>query len=208
MMLDMTHLAARQLRDCDARTPGTMFAKQLSFSEEQAYALQSTICRLREQRGALVTGYKIGCTLPGIQQRLGADHPVFGRLFVSERWPSGMDLPSRRFAGLAIESELAVRLVCVASQAPRCATCPGVMKTMASPCRTNFHETRKSGRSAPAGMTTLRLSRSISQAQGKSGRAQSVVLQDSTLRTSLPGETGDLYKYTANPFPGNENPAE
>jgi hypothetical protein len=57
-------------------------------------------------------------------------------------------------------------------------------------------------------MTTLRLSRSISQAQGKSGRAQSVVLQDSTLRTSLPGETGDLYKYTANPFPGNENPAE
>ena len=90
----------------------------------------------------------------------------------------------------------------------RCATCPGVMKAMVSPCRTNFHETRKSGRSAPAGMTTLRLSRSILQAQKKSGRAQSVVLQDSTLRTSLPGGTGDLYKYTANPFPGNENPVE
>ena len=98
MMLDISHLAARQLRDYDARTPGTVFAEQLSLGEEQAYAIQSEVCRLREQRGELVVGYKIGCTSPGIQQQLGIDHPVFGRLFDSERWPSGMSLPSRRAA--------------------------------------------------------------------------------------------------------------
>lgn len=112
MMHDIGDLAARQLSDYDARTPGTIFAEQLSLSEEQAYAIQSEVCRLREQRGELVVGYKIGCTSTGIQQRLGIDHPVFGRLFDSERWPSGMRLPSRRFAGLAIEGELAVRLAC------------------------------------------------------------------------------------------------
>ncbi len=112
MILDISHLAARQLRDYDARTPGTVFAEQFSLSEEEAYAIQSEVCRLREQRGELVVGYKIGCTSPGIQQQLGIDHPVFGRLFEGERWPSGISLSSSRFAGLAIEGELAVRLAC------------------------------------------------------------------------------------------------
>ena len=111
-MLDISHLAARQLRDYDARTPGTVFAEQLSLNEEQAYAIQSVVCRLREQRGESVVGYKIGCTSAGIQQQLGVDHPVFGRLFDCDCWPSGTSLPSARFAGLAIEGELAVRLAC------------------------------------------------------------------------------------------------
>ena len=109
-MLDIRQLAARQLRDYDARTPGTVFAEQLSLGEVQAYAIQSEVCRLRELRGELIVGYKVGCTSPGIRQQLGIDHPVFGRLFDSERWPSGIYLPPRRFAGLAIEGELAVRL--------------------------------------------------------------------------------------------------
>ncbi len=46
MMLDIGHLAARQLRDYDALTPGTVFAEQLSLNEEQAYAIQSEVCRL------------------------------------------------------------------------------------------------------------------------------------------------------------------
>ena len=110
MTLDMTDLSARQLRDWDARTPGTMFAEKLSLSQEQAYAIQSEVCRLREQRGETVVGYKIGCTSPGIQQQLGINHRVFGRLFDSQRWPSGISLPRKRFSGLAIEGELAVQL--------------------------------------------------------------------------------------------------
>ena len=71
MIRDISQLAARQLRDYDDRTPGTIFAEGLSFNEEQAYAVQSEVCRLREQRGETVAGYKIGCTSPIIQQQLG-----------------------------------------------------------------------------------------------------------------------------------------
>jgi 2-keto-4-pentenoate hydratase len=110
MMLDISHLATRQLRDYDAHSPGTVFAEQVSLSEEQAYAVQAEVCRLREQRGELVIGYKVGCTSPGIQLQLGIDHPVFGYLFDSDSWTTGITLPSSRFAGLAIEGELAVRL--------------------------------------------------------------------------------------------------
>jgi len=191
-MLDMTHLAARQLRDCDARTPGTMFAKQLSFSEEQAYALQSTICRLREQRGALVIGYKSAARHRAFSSNSESTIPSSVACSTANagrrEWTCRRDdLPDWR-----LRANWRCDWYALLHKHRRCATCPGVMKAMVSPCRTNFHETRKSGRSAPAGMTTLRLSRSILQAQKKSGRAQSVVLQDSTLRTSLPGGTGDL----------------
>lgn len=110
MMLDIAQLAARQLADYDVRTPGTMFAEGLSLSEEQAYAIQFEVARLREQRGEKAVGYKVGCKSRLIQQQLGIDHPVFGRLFDTERWPSGVRLPSTRFARPAIEGELAVRL--------------------------------------------------------------------------------------------------
>jgi 2-keto-4-pentenoate hydratase len=111
-MHDIKSLAVRQLRDYDARTPGTVFAEQLSLSEEQAWALQSEVARLRQQRGESVVGYKVGCTSTAIQQQLGIDHPVYGRLFSSESWPSGTRLPIERFFGLAVEGELAVRLAC------------------------------------------------------------------------------------------------
>jgi 2-keto-4-pentenoate hydratase len=109
-MLDIADSAARQLSDRDARTPGTMFAEHFSLSEDEAYAIQAEVCRLREQRGESVVGYKIGCTSTSIQQQLHIDHPVFGRLFDSERWPTGTSLESSQFCGLAIEGELAVRL--------------------------------------------------------------------------------------------------
>jgi 2-keto-4-pentenoate hydratase len=110
MILDIAELAAGQLRDYDARTPGTMFAEEISLSEEQAYVIQSEVCRLREQRGETTVGYKIGCTSPVIQQQLGIDHPIFGRLFSTERHGSGAELSTNQFAGLAVEGELAVRL--------------------------------------------------------------------------------------------------
>ena len=111
-MLDIAHFAARQLQDYDARKPGSQFAEQLSLNEQQAYAIQSEVCRLREQRGDTVVGYKVGCTSVGIQQQLGIDHPVYGRLFDSECWPSGVSLPLSQFDEPAIEGELAVRLAC------------------------------------------------------------------------------------------------
>ena len=110
MMMDVTGLAERQLSDSDAVQPGSMFAESLEISEEQAYAIQAEVCRLRAQRGETVIGYKVGCTSPGIQQQLGIEHPVFGRLFDSGSWLSGETLSRSRFDQLAIEGELAVRL--------------------------------------------------------------------------------------------------
>ncbi|MBC9868243.1 MAG: hypothetical protein F7O42_10270 [Opitutae bacterium] len=55
-------------------------------------------------------GYKVGCTSPTIRKNLRIDHPVYGRLFKSDCWPSGKRLPITQFCGLAIEGELAVRL--------------------------------------------------------------------------------------------------
>ena len=110
MEFDMNGLATRQLRDRDAGRPGTLFAEQITLSEKQAYAIASEVSRLREARGDSVVGYKVGCTSAGIQQQLGIDHPVFGHLFESECWPSGVTLPPEQFPGLAIEGELAVRL--------------------------------------------------------------------------------------------------
>ena len=110
MMLDISDLAHRQLRDFDARTPGTIFAEQISLNFEQAYAIQSEVCQLREQRGESIVGYKVGCTSPGIQNQLSIKQPIFGRLFANQRWPSGTSLPSNQFAGLAIEGELAVKV--------------------------------------------------------------------------------------------------
>ena len=89
MTIDINQLAAQQLQDRDAGTPGTFFAKPTSLTSEQAYAVSNEVSRLRAARGETIVGYKVGCTSPGIQQQLGIDDPVFGYLFASESWPSG-----------------------------------------------------------------------------------------------------------------------
>ena len=107
----LNQLARRQLADFDRREPGTAFADGLRLSIAQAYRVQSLVTELRERRGESVIGYKVGCTSPTIRKNLRIDHPVFGRLFESNCWPSGTRLPVTQFSALAIEGELAVRLV-------------------------------------------------------------------------------------------------
>jgi len=111
MTININQLAARQLSDRDAGTPGTIFAEPISLTSEQAYAIASEVSRLRVARGETIVGYKVGCTSTGIQQQLGINTPVFGYLFESESWPSGTCLATQQFSELAIERELAVRLV-------------------------------------------------------------------------------------------------
>jgi 2-keto-4-pentenoate hydratase len=110
-MVDISSFAARQLRDYDARAPGTLFSQGISLNEEEAYAIQAEVSRLREKRGERVIGYKIGCLSAVVQEQLGIDHPIFGRLFASECQESGVELSLNRFTGLAIEGELAIRLM-------------------------------------------------------------------------------------------------
>jgi 2-keto-4-pentenoate hydratase len=98
------------LADYDARRPGRLFTERLALTALQAYDLQEEIARLREERGETVIGYKVGCTSPAVQQQLGIDEPIFARVFDTGRFPSGATLSFSRFANLAVEGELAVRL--------------------------------------------------------------------------------------------------
>jgi 2-keto-4-pentenoate hydratase len=98
------------LADFDARTPGSFVGDFLDLTTTQAYALQTEIARLREQRGERVIGYKVGCTSRAIQTQLGVREPIFGRIFDTDCFRSSARLSYARFANLAVEGELAALL--------------------------------------------------------------------------------------------------
>ena len=98
------------LADYDARTPGRRACDPLKLGISEAYAVQTEIARLREERGERIIGYKVGCTSRLIQTQLGVSDPIFGRLFAEECHPSGSRLSAACFANLAVEGEMAVRL--------------------------------------------------------------------------------------------------
>jgi len=110
MVVDLQKLARRMLADYDAGAPGRCAREPLDLMTIEAYALQAEIARLREQRGEHVIGYKVGCTSKAIQSQLSVNEPIFGRLFDTGGHPSGVHLSSARYANLAVEGELAVRL--------------------------------------------------------------------------------------------------
>ncbi len=110
MAVDLQELARRMLVDYDARTPSQLFGEPLDLTTTQAYALQAEIARLREQRGEKVIGYKVGCTSAAVQQQLGISEPIFARIFDTGCFPCGATLSYQRYANLAGEGELAVRL--------------------------------------------------------------------------------------------------
>ncbi len=104
-------LAARQLADYRAGTPGTFFAdpEQPRLSLDDAYRVQAEVAALRAPAEQVV-GYKVGCTGPGTRAQFGLDGPIRGLLYDTELHPSGSQISSAAYAELAIEGELAVRL--------------------------------------------------------------------------------------------------
>ena len=105
--MDIARAAARRLEHFDRRAPDPTAAVA---DPEEGYAIQAEVARLRQDRGEIVIGYKVGCTSPATQRQLAIDGPIFGRLFEGERWPSGVVLARDRFLQLAFEGELAVHL--------------------------------------------------------------------------------------------------
>ncbi|MBX3437311.1 MAG: hypothetical protein KF861_07475 [Planctomycetaceae bacterium] len=112
--VDLHELAARMLHDYDAHTPSTLFADGFRPTLDQARLLQDAVARMRLKRGEQVIGYKIGCKIgcvaPQNQRNNGLTHPVWGRLWSREHYQSGLHLPRRDFANVAIEGEFAVLL--------------------------------------------------------------------------------------------------
>ncbi|MEL7497743.1 MAG: fumarylacetoacetate hydrolase family protein [Planctomycetota bacterium] len=110
--MNLREAARCLLDDYDSHRPGTMFERaELNFSVNDAYDLQFEVAALRESRGERVAGYKIGCISDTMQKQLGIDHPVFGHVWDTEIYRSGVQLDAENFDGLAIEGELAVRLL-------------------------------------------------------------------------------------------------
>lgn len=107
---DIQRIAERLLADYDAKTPGRLFCQPVALTIAQAYVVQAEVARLREQRGERIIGYKVGCTSKAIQEQLGVREPIFGRIFDTGCFRSGACLSHARFANLAVEGELAVRL--------------------------------------------------------------------------------------------------
>lgn len=107
---DLHRMALGLLKDLDALTPGRTLAGPVSLTIDQAYDLQSTVSRLREQRGEKVIGYKIGCTSRTIQKQLGVEGPIFGRIFDTGWFRSPARISHGCFGNLAVEAELALRL--------------------------------------------------------------------------------------------------
>lgn len=108
---EILELAKQQLADYDAHHPGLIFAQGASFLRvAQAYALQLEVARLRQARGELLAGFKVGCVSEAIRRQFGLDRAVFGHVWASEIHPDGAELDSTRFEGLAIEGEFAFRL--------------------------------------------------------------------------------------------------
>ena len=107
---ELRQMARLMLADYDARTSGELCSRPVNLTIPQSYELQSEIARLREARGEKIIGYKIGCTSKTIQEQLGVSEPIFGRLFDTGCFPSGVRLSYARYANLAVEGELAVRL--------------------------------------------------------------------------------------------------
>ncbi len=104
-------LAARQLADYRAGTPGTFFAdpERRDLSLDEAYRVQAEVAALRAPAERVV-GYKVGCTGPGTRAQFGLDGPIRGLLYDTELHASGSEISSSAYAELAIEGELAVRL--------------------------------------------------------------------------------------------------
>jgi 2-keto-4-pentenoate hydratase len=104
-------MAARQWRDYQSGTPGTMFADpDMSLTLDEAYKIQMEFAGLRCAAGDAVAGYKVGCIGSGVVEQFGMSGPIHARLFRSEIHNSGETLRYRAYANPAIEGEMALRI--------------------------------------------------------------------------------------------------
>jgi 2-keto-4-pentenoate hydratase len=108
---DLDQLARRQLADYDAANPGSAFDEpELNLTVPEAYDLQFRVASLRQLRGETIAGYKVGCVSLAVQSQLALDQPLFGHVFATELYRSGVSLDASRFHKLAVEGEFAFRL--------------------------------------------------------------------------------------------------
>jgi 2-keto-4-pentenoate hydratase len=77
---------------------------------DAGYAIQRRLEETLVARGHRVIGWKVGFTSRALQESHGVTEPVFGFLLDSGVFGSGDAVPHGRFAGLAVEAEVAFLL--------------------------------------------------------------------------------------------------
>ena len=102
-------IGKKMLDDAIGQMPNDI-RDQNEYLVSKAYDIQSRVYLMRLENGEQLAGYKVGCTSPLIQQKLGINHPIFGRLYRREMHTSGSLIPLNIYSGMGIEGELAVRL--------------------------------------------------------------------------------------------------
>jgi 2-keto-4-pentenoate hydratase len=109
--MSLKSLAARQWRDYQRGTPGTVFADpEISLTLEEAYNVQIEFAGLRCAAGDAIAGYKVGCIGPGVVEQFGMRGPIHARLFRSEIRSSGEALRYSSYVNPAIEGEIALQI--------------------------------------------------------------------------------------------------
>lgn len=109
--MSLKSLAARQWRDYQRGTPGTVFADpEISLTLEEAYNVQIEFAGLRCAAGDAIAGYKVGCIGPGVVEQFGMRGPIHARLFRSELRSSGEALRYSSYVNPAIEGEIALQI--------------------------------------------------------------------------------------------------
>ena len=104
----LNSIAHNMLQDYDSKAPGTIFKKGLHLSLGDARRVQNAITNLREKRGEMVVGLKIGCTSKYNQKKMGLSHPVWGRLWSTEQYSNNTILHKKQFTNVALEAEFAI----------------------------------------------------------------------------------------------------
>jgi len=116
----MTQPAAKKARDAAAEILRLRDARQLigpfppaiaPVDEAEGYAVQEALHAAEVARGdGPFGGFKIGCTTPQMQERVGVDHPCFGGMRARHIVRSPQAYKAANFHRIAIECEIAVRL--------------------------------------------------------------------------------------------------
>ena len=114
----MSHLSQKELdlftnkilKDYDDKNPGTIFKEKIEINNEDALLIQSNVARLREKRGEVIIGYKIGCVSKDTQKKMGFTQPACGYLWKSELYTSGVALKKKNYTNPAMEAEFGIIL--------------------------------------------------------------------------------------------------
>jgi 2-keto-4-pentenoate hydratase len=83
-------------------------SERRALTVSEAYTVQDRLRETLVARGERVVGWKVGLTTRAAQSQVGVEEPVSGFLLANGVFASGRDIPFTRFAGLAVEAEIAL----------------------------------------------------------------------------------------------------